>query len=506
VVTNGTFDARNIEWLGAVRTSTVGLVLDDLDRRVGDPDFNDALVRFEMPFGEGNKLIAGWMVLDDALEFQRGDDSEIARASYRDATGWLRGEFTLADAWDLHAALSHTERHTSRRGSIARNNTQGSVDDVRRHDATTGRFEFLHHAKTSQFVVGLEAQHYVSEYEYAGFATFEPHFAAAFGRPASFAFATDLDTGGNAYGTYLLNTWNMNDTLTLSAGARWDVQRYDGFSDSEFSPRIALDYEPNDRWRLRAALGRMHQAERPDELEIQDAEAFYHRVQRVDQGVLSVERHQGPWVLRVEAFQKRVADPLPIYENLLDSLVPLPELEVDRVRVAPLASTAYGIESTLRWQPAMRWAGWFAYSWTESQDEFPGSKVARTWDQRNAVNTGLSWTRRPWQLSANMQWRSGWRRNALTLVDAQTGELDLAPRNSLGYPRLISVDLRATWTWGLPASALHFYADIGNAANRQTPCCTNYSLLDEAGTFALHRDFDSTFPRYVLLGVNWEIP
>ena len=48
---------------------------------------------------------------------------------------------------------------------------------------------------------------------------------------------------------------------------------------------------------------------------------------------------------------------------------------------------------------------------------------------------------------------------------------------------------------------------MGNAANRQTPCCTEYRLAeDELGAWSLQRRYDSTFPRYVLLGVNWEIP
>ena len=507
VVTSGKFDEHDIEWLGAARTSVVGLVLDDLDQRVGDPDFSDALARFTLPAGEHGKIVAGWMLLDDALDFSRADDSEIARASYRDGTFWTRGEFALGADWGLHAALSHTERHTTRRGSIARNNSVGSVDDVRRHDATTARVETLWRTGESQWVAGIEMQHYASEYEYRGEAVFDPRFAAAFGRPDQFSLAQDLDVGGDAYAAYLFDAWHMSDAFTLSAGLRWDAQRYDGFSDSQLSPRLALEYEPNERWRLRAALGRMYQAERPDELQIQDGESIFHRVQRGTQAVLSLERRIGrDWSLRVETFQKRIADPLPIYENLLDALVPLPELEVDRVRVAPLAARAYGVESTLRWHPAERWAGWMAYSWTESEDEFAGFKRARTWDQRNAVNAGLSWTRRPWQLSGTVQYRSGWRRNALDVANAATGELALAPRNSLAYPRVVSVDLRATWTWPLRASALHFYADIGNAGNRQTPCCTSYSLSQENGAWSLTQDYDSTFPRYVLLGVNWEIP
>ncbi len=39
-------------------------------------------------------------------------------------------------------------------------------------------------------------------------------------------------------------------------------------------------------------------------------------------------------LLRVEAYDKRVTDPTPIYENIFDPFALLPELEADRVRVA----------------------------------------------------------------------------------------------------------------------------------------------------------------------------
>jgi len=504
-VSSGRFDRRDVEWLGAVRTSTIGLVADSIDERVGDPDFTDALARFVIPFGGDDRVIAGWMLLDDSLDFHDDDDEAIA--SYRDATGWVRGEFALADRWRLNTALSHTERHTTRRGSIDRDNAFGTVDDVRRHDATTLRAEITRAVKRAQLTVGVEAQSYGSEYVYRSDSAFEPRFAAAFGRPETSSYARTRDVGGDAYAAYLLYAWEALPALTVSSGLRFDAQRYQGFDANQFSPRLLFDWHPVERWRFRAAFGRTHQAERPDELQIQDGEDVFHDVQRADQGVLAVE-HQidGDWSLRAEAFRKHIDHPVPIYENLLDALVPLPELEVDRVRVAPRGASAYGVESTLRWQPPERWSGWLSWSWTESQDEFPGFEVARTWDQRHAVNAGLAWTRRPWQLSGTLQWRSGWRRNALRLVDAATGELELLPRNGLTYPRTLSLDLRATWTWALRASALHFYADMGNAGNRQTPCCTEYRLVDDAGTWSLRRRYDSTFPRYVLLGVNWEIP
>jgi hypothetical protein len=219
-VASGRSDAHGVEWLGAARTSVLGLVLEDLDERVGDPEFNDALARFTLPVGEHGKLVAGWMLLDDGLDFHRSDESEIARAAYRDGTGWMRGEFKLGAGWDLNAALSHTERHTTRRGSIARNNAVGSVDDVRRHDATTARVETLWRTGASQWVAGIEMQRYVSAYEYRGEAQFDPRFAAAFGRPETFSFTQALDVGGDAYAAYLFDAWRVSNAVTISAGLR----------------------------------------------------------------------------------------------------------------------------------------------------------------------------------------------------------------------------------------------------------------------------------------------
>ena len=83
-VTSGRFDGRGVEWLGAVRSSTLGLVADELDERVGDPDFTDALARFELPFGTNDRVVAGWMLLDDSLDFHDPDGTEDATAGAHD--------------------------------------------------------------------------------------------------------------------------------------------------------------------------------------------------------------------------------------------------------------------------------------------------------------------------------------------------------------------------------------------------------------------------------------
>jgi hypothetical protein len=210
---------RRIEWLAAARTSWLGLVFDEIDQRVGAPEFSDALVRVEMPVGDQSRVIAGWMLLDDELNFCARRHRNRAGA-LSNATGWVRGEFA-GERWNLNTAVAPAAHHAAR--FVARADAQGSVDDVRRHDATTGRLEFVRRGPRSQSVAGLEVAHYVSEYDYRGDAAFEPRFAAAFGRPQNVAFARSLDVGGDDYAAYLLHAWEATGA-TFSAGLRWDTK------------------------------------------------------------------------------------------------------------------------------------------------------------------------------------------------------------------------------------------------------------------------------------------
>ena len=49
-------------------------------------------------------------------------------------------------------------------------------------------------------------------------------------------------------------------------------------------------------------------------------------------------------VVRVEAFERRIAAPRPRYENLFEPFEPFDEGELDRVRIEPERSTSRGLE------------------------------------------------------------------------------------------------------------------------------------------------------------------
>ena len=70
------------------------------------------------------------------------------------------------------------------------------------------------------------------------------------------------------------------------------------------------------------------------------------------------------------------------FENFLDPLVLLPELQPDRLRIDAESATARGAEILLTQSPGgsgLAW--WLSYSWSEVCDQRPEGKVRRSWDQ-----------------------------------------------------------------------------------------------------------------------------
>ena len=210
-------------------------------------------------------------------------------------------------------------------------------------------------------------------------------------------------------------------------------------------------------------------------------------------------------LLRVEAYDKRVTDPTPYYENIFDPFALLPELELDRVRVAPDRSRMYGAELSLRWHLSPAWSGWTSYSWSEATDRFGATVAPRTWDQKHSVATGLAWSRGAWQLSGNLGWHTGWRRNVLE--ESMTGPgFELAPRNSRAWNDSLSLDLRAEWMKIFNKGALKVFVEVDNATDHANSCCVSYSLPPSGSGTELSPRTSTWLPRLYLLGVTWQLP
>lgn len=508
-LTQGRLESHPVEWLAAVRRSNVQLVADLLDRNDFEPNFLDALGRVQFDVGDRSSVTLGWLLLDDDLSANLSNGGEQGEIRYRDATGWARWRFAPSPRLETRATLSLTERHTDRNGTLQSATTlRGSVNDRRRFDTVSARLEGK--ARLSdrwRLDSGIEWYDFDASYDYQSVAEFDPVFAAALDRPLNVIRDTDVRFDGEAYAAHLSALASFGERVDLDFGLRWDAQRYGAaFHETQLSPRLSVQYRYDPGTIFRLSWGRLAQAQRPDELQVQDGEISLAAPQRGTHAVMSLERRlSAGTLLRVEAFDKRISSPRPDFENLLDPFTLFPELEVDRTRVAPERSRAYGAEMSLRWNAWQTLSGWTSYSFSEVTDHFATSKAPRTWDQKHSVAVGLVWNLNPWTLSANGTWHSGWRSNALSLVSgpgASTPLLELAPRNASAWGDYISLDVRAGWMRPLSRGELHVFVEVDNLTANANTCCVNYELTE--GLLTSERS--AWIPRFVLAGVTWKLP
>jgi hypothetical protein len=521
-LTQGKLSTAPLQWLGAVRVGVVDFVSDLLDRNEVDPNFLDAVGRLQYDLTDHMSIAGGYLLLDDDLKAAfnssvgapiPGTDLrsvEQAQISYRDATGWLGWSFSPSDRAQLHAVLSRTERHTHRFGSLDRiGSAAGSMEDSRHFGTTTARLEAT--VRLSEhwgLVSGLEWYDYGADYRYTSRAMFNPQLAAAFSRPTRLAVNTNLDIDGQAYASYVSALWALAPDVSLDAGVRWDGERYgSAYRGNQVSPRVGVQYTHDSATVLRASWGRLSQTQRPDELQVEDGDDVFHRAEFAMQTAVSLERRLSSAVqLHVEAFDKRIEDPRPRFENLLDPIALLPEIEVDRVRIDPSSSRAVGTEVSLRWQASQAWSGWANYTWSEATDVIDGATVPRSWDQKHAAALGIAWRTSPWLWSSDVTWHTGWARNRLHAVSIDPPELVLNPLNVHKWPAYFSLDSRLSWAHRLPKGALELWGEVDNVTNHANPCCIDVQFAGEAQRPLLERTTSVWLPRFALVGATWKLP
>jgi hypothetical protein len=507
-LSQGRLKSVPLEWLVSVRRGNVDLIAEALDRDETRPRFLDALGRLEFDPEGRARYALGWLLLDDTLEADA--DGESAAINHRDSTVWLDWHLDPDESGlDLSATLSRTDRHTWRDGSVARpGSADGALGDRRQFDTTTGRLAIGYgRSQRLRLTGGLEWYDYAAKYDYHSEVAFEPALAAAFGKSASLSRDSTTEVDGAAYAAYASALFGLTSQTMLEVGARWDGQRFGAaFHADQLSPRVSLQYQPEPATTLRLSWGKLSQTQRPDELAVQDGDAGFFPAQRSTQVVLSLEkRPTRDLLLRLEAYDKRVRSPAPDYENLLDPFALLPELAVDRVRVAPDESHAHGVELSMRWELPPDWLVWTSYSLAKVSDDFGTATVPRTWDQRHSLVAGLNWSHGPWGASLNSQWHSGWRRNELLFLPDST--LELAPRNSRAWRDYSSLDARGTWARPLTSGgALQLYVEVDNLANRFNACCSDDRITAGEDGAGLSREITSWLPRIYLIGATWQLP
>jgi hypothetical protein len=439
----------------------------------------------------------------DEIDLNWDRSGERAVASYRNAYVWSTLEHEWSDTLSGELIASFTDVNNLREGSVdepgrraghvfdERNFHVGGLDAGLRWEAGRWFHRF-----------GAEARYLEAQYRYSSRVRFEP--SLLFPDLPMQEQVRDLAVApeGWKYSAYWSGRFDLTPALVAEIGVRIEDQDYTGPEHSvQAGPRLSLLYRWSPGTRVRLSWGQYSQSQRINELAIEDGIDTFARAQHATHAVASLDHDFSPdLALRVEAYRKEYSRLKVRYENLFDPLVLLPELQPDRIAVAPTAALAYGAEMSLSWRPLGAWSGWFSYAWSEVEDVV-GRAVVRSWDQKHAVSAGLKWAKGRWDVTLADTFHTGWPTTPVSLVG---GAPVVGGRNTERLDSFNSLDLRVSRHFALPKGELEAWAEVTNLANQGNDCCVDYRVVTQPEGTVLDRQVDNWLGLVPSVGVLWK--
>ena len=502
------------EWLFSVRRGNLDLVI---DKKFGEPRYYDVFSRFSTWLTPHTRLSGNALFADDQVEIVTEsdlDELERATSQTRNAQFWLVLENQWSDTLSSSTVLSISSFSNRRVGGTR--DAEKVVSDVR-DDRDIDQVGFrqdwsLNSSDRHLLQWGFALEQQKAQYIYKGNAEF-------FGLRGIFAnvprtINRDLAAApsGPGYSLYMSDKWKVAQATILQFGLRWDDQTYTELpAGSQLSPRFSVLHGLNPRTELRFSWGRYYQSQGIHELQIEDGVTHFFPAQQADHIIAGISYKLGSnHAVRIEAFQKDMSDLRPRFENLYDPLALIPELQADRVRIAPTSAQARGLELSIRRTgQALSW--WASYSLAKVTDTVDTIEVPRAWDQRHALQAGLTWNVNQWDISAAGHIRSGWPTTSLTLEEivGPGGEPAFialpGPRNGEQLSHFASLDARISRKFDVGRGTITAFLEVSNLLDRNNICCFDYDLeIDMNGDEFLEYSPDYWLPLLPAVGFLWE--
>jgi hypothetical protein len=506
---NDSFDDGRGHWVASVRRGLIDKYIALTGSNLGDPTYTDYYGRLDHRIGDSVVISANALVFKDDLQVFDSDQEEEGEALYSDKYFWVRAD--LGDATTggrVQAVRSDIESQRFGTADLP-GVTRGSLDDRRSFTIDSLQADGWWPAGANSVIAaGGEWRHSSGRYEYRDSAEFALLFLYP-GAPEEPTRSRTLTAkpSGDQYAAYFNWRLALTPELTLDAGLRWEAQIMEDVSENRLAPRAGFLWTPDNATRLRASWGRFNQAQGIDELQVSDGETRFFPAQQADHWVASAERQIGRDVnLRFEAYRKTYSRLRPRFENMLDSLVVLPELRPDRIRIEPRSATADGAELTLEYGNGSPLESWLSYSWSTVTDAIDGKSVHRSWDQTHSVSAGLSHHGPRWDLSLTASWHSGWPTTAVELATLDPVPLVATdPRNRQHLADYARLDGKVARHFAFQSGqSLTLFLEVSNLTNRHNDCCMEYQLETDSAPPFLDVGPVGSLPFIPSIGFAWE--
>lgn len=505
---SGRIDQGRGDWAISARRGNLERVLDWSGMNLGQPEYSDFYAHAGHQLGDSAAASVNFLMFDDDITLADSDLEERARARYRDRYLWLRLDMQPHESLTGGTLLARADLDSVRSGvadqpGIAR----GSLDDHREFTIDSLQSDWrwrLTGASTLQ--LGGELRRSDGRYAYRDEAEFDLTFDVP-GAVADDSRQHDLTLAprGDHYGAYAALRTELTPSLVAEGGLRWDRSTF-AEGNGDVSPRLSALWRIGVRTSLRASWGRYLQTQSVDELAAPDGVTAFSSAQRADQQLVSLEQQlTGDVELRIEAYRKRYDRLQPRFENLLNTVVILPELKPDRLRLAPVSAESRGVELSVRCVRSRPLFWWASYTWSRVEDRYRNGEVRRSWDQQHSFNGGVGWESERWELSLAGAWRSGWPTTPLELTgDADDPIVTTSSPNTRRLRSYVDIDARIARRFALAGGgSLTAFFELSNATNRRNECCIEYEIEDESDTPLLVLETIRSLPLLPSVGVIW---
>ena len=515
ILGEGGFDGGRGQWLVSARRTQLGTLLEWVAPDLGlEPSFHDVFGKVSYQLSDDTLLSAHVLTAKDTVRYEEVDGrvEELLNASSSVRYGWINVKTAWTPRLFSQMVLSTGRVERERAGWVDYWYQAGNVDDSRWSTAQGLKQDWsLDLSDRHALKWGFDLKRMDAQYEYESFAIIRDPLFIGSGEPRITEHAAELRFEGNSYGVYLADRFRVVEPLVVEVGLRWDRQTVT--DDDQLSPRLNVLYTLGPRTALRASWGSYGQAQRLDELQVSDGMTALQPAQHAEHRLVSLEHSlAGGLDLRLELYQKKLSDVKVRYENLMNPIEILPELEGDRIRVAPEQGEAKGVEVVLRRDGGRRLSWWLSYAYSKVEDRIDGEWMPRSWDQPNTVNFSVNYTpRERWNFNISGVYHTGWPTTAVygefvANPDGSTRfELWPGPRNRERLDDYLRIDVRASRDIQLRRSLCSVFLEVSNLFNRDNLGRPEsfYFVERPDGSFVVQADYETFFPVVPSLGIRW---
>ena len=465
-------ESFGLDGLISARAGLLPNLMDRLATDVLTPTFSDGLAKLRWRPSAATTIATEALWSRDHLATRDPVRGEFARLTSSNQYFWVRGQHQFDQRWNLDSWVGYSNLQSLRSGDVDNPGVvTGDVSDDR--SAQLWDFRWRMHGALSErqsVEFGGEWQVGDADYAYRNSLALTPEVAQLYQKPLQSSLDTVIAPYRRDAALFGAYRTRLGERATSEFGMR--VQRASGLGlDTTWlwDPRIMFSYELGANTRLRASWGRFHQTDEVQELHVEDGQQGFTTPQRSDHAIVGLEHRDTRGVdWRAELFQKVQTAPRPRFENMLNPLSLLGELEPDRVRISPDRAELRGVEISAAYAVAA-WAWTLDYSWSDANDEIGGVSYHRSWDQTHAFGGTLDWRGGSWTAGAAFNVHTGWPTTAL-LYDA-AGDPSLGTRNGVRWRYFATLDLRAGYRLVVRRGEVLFTLDVTNALDRRNLCC-----------------------------------